>query len=92
VRTDFDIANDLKGANLLTYREIGGGIRVRPEIVKFVRDQGLRKIIPEVYGLIFRGKIFRITQISDELGIYGWARCYFDAFCSQYTATLTSSV
>jgi len=23
VRTDFDIANDLKGTNLLTYREIG---------------------------------------------------------------------
>jgi hypothetical protein len=68
VRTDFDIASYLKGSNLLTYKKIGGGIRVRPEIVKFVRDQGFRKIFPEVYGLIFRGKNFSYNADIGRIG------------------------
>jgi hypothetical protein len=44
---------------------------------KFGRDQGMRKILPQAYGGYSDDKIFRITQISNQisgkLAIYGWA-------------------
>ncbi len=44
---------------------------------KLGRDQGMRKILPQAYGGYSEDKIFRITQISNQisgkLAIYGWA-------------------
>jgi hypothetical protein len=33
----------------------------------------MRKILPRAYGGYSEDKIFRITQISGKLAIYGWA-------------------
>jgi two-component system cell cycle sensor histidine kinase/response regulator CckA len=54
--------------------------RVRPEIGKLGRDQGLRKILPQAYGCNEEDKIFRITQISGKLAIYGWFHCTLHSF------------
>ncbi len=36
----------------------------------------MRKILPQAYGGYSEDKIFRITQISGKLAIYGWALDY----------------
>ena len=37
----------------------------------FARDQGLREILPQAYGLYSEDKIWSITQISDKIAFSG---------------------